>query len=107
MEVDLEDEDRVVWNNYSEMISDIVAYVKTTHNKIVINDNPLKLRVGYRCVTHGKSWEISLSNFKKFVDAKQIIGSDKLSQIKTLTQELISVEGRQKVADEINALANC
>jgi hypothetical protein len=106
MKFNNQSEDEIVWNDYSEMLKDITAYVETTHNKIIVNDNPLKLRLGYRCATTGKSWQISLSNFKRFIDTNQVIGSDKLSQIKTLTQELTSVEGRQQVADEINSLAN-
>ena len=54
------------WEDFEDMIVEMMEHAKNNGRAIVQHDFPLELKIGYMCENTGKIWEISLANIRRY-----------------------------------------
>ena len=81
------------YGNFFTAVDDILAHVRETKHHVECDDEPTKLRIGFRCTEEpGVRWHIRLRTLKEAIcpDA---------DETEALLSYLRTVEGREQIAE--------
>jgi hypothetical protein len=91
---DIVDDD---WEDFYAMISDMKAHALINGQAIEIQDRPIQLRWGWRCVNTRKTWSIKISALRKHINSlEDQVNSD------ILKRSMSTQEGKNNLLDFIN-----
>ncbi len=89
-------QEQTEWDNFDEMVDDMIQYVGIYGENIIQFDDPKNQKIGYISADESKSWSI---NIRKILDSKFIRADAK-------DQNFDLYKSRQKILDMINGKEN-
>jgi hypothetical protein len=90
----------IVYSDFDKMVTDMKKHVVSTGHKLIIQDQPIKLRLGFADNVDGSKWfVIGIAALKKWQNS--IVQSDPL-KVDLIKRALKSEAGKQNLLSIIN-----
>ena len=89
------------YDDVFNMLYDMKLHATNNGQAIIQEDNPIQLRIGYRCTNTNKTWSIRISNLKRSVEKEEKFGDAKKADL--INRAIKSQQGRENLLKAINS----